>query len=859
MSNDGEEFGDLSLDPDHDPDLNLSRQDILVKDAEEGQENDMQFYDDQHIKQLIENYSLSAHDLSDCSLRDNDEALPERGSPASPDQFGHHTAHINIQEINPTDEDLGSRGHFPQVNAPSLELSRNNTPRKSLTIQPALGNSNLGAEARMKYEKNLLRKAHTHKNQMHDAIKNAASKIVEEFQKESVECLREQNLRLEGIVQHKETLLSNALLRCDELQETIDLMKAEDDRELELLRGKIVQKAQLQRDKMKEVLDQREKELNNVIARLQQSELDNNLLKDSIESKLEEIVEQLEREKVVSSSYKSREFELSNELERMKREAMAKARQLESSMIAIQEKDSKIKELTVYLDQEEEESNNLRKAMHARDQQLDNTEREVTRLKGIIHELGLTDHSKHFEKPDHNSRGKEESMTDEERLQYEWQIKELNRQIGLLRSNPKAFGTQKSSDEDSQPLFARSRSTERTTEDKSEQCSLMQSTFRKSIEAVLMEAGATEATDELSLSELHELLCKTVRQFNFESQRSNEIEIENNTLNEENNRINDLLVRKDKEIEQVRKSLQAEVDKYRNMLQKPQPQPKEVKQSLRTVEHFRAQFVGSASPTKPETRNQSVQVTDEDSGSKTKSLEKLLKDTKQSLATKTKQMEEMERKLETKEEELQLLESSKQEEADLRRKLEQQEKKFALLSQDLASRDKKNIELYESIKKLKAENELQTLVQSTKLIKRPQSSHKKGDKRDAPNKQLQDSAEQLQADLRETKSEMEELYKKVDKFYMERAVLYQTLDQQLKRNRSLAKEINFLRDAMASIEAETQPQSLELEMLSNEETESLLEKILKRATNSISMQKRLRESAEFSELCAAISKSSSRR
>ena len=860
MSNDGDEFGDLSLDPENENDTNRSRHDILVKDSEDGQEHDLQFYDDQHIKQLIENYSLSAHDLSDCSLRDNDEALPERGTTASPDQFGQPTAHINIQEITTADEDFGARGHFPQVNAPSLELSRNNTPRKSLTIQPPAGNSHLGAEARMKYEKNLARKAPQPKHQMHDAIKNAASKIVEEFKKESAEFLKEQNLRLEGLVQHKEALLSNALLRCDELQETIDLLKAEDDRELDLLRGKILQKAHLQRDKMKEVLDQREKDLSGALARLQQSEMDNNFLKDSIEAQLEELVEQLEREKVVSSSYKSREFELSSELERMKREAMAKSRQLESTLHSLQEKDSKIKELSVYLDQEEEESNNLRKALHARDQELEATEREVARLKGVIHDLGLADSGKHSDKPDPHSRGKEEALPDEERLQYEWQIKELNRQLGLLRANPKGFGAQKTSEEDSQPLFARSRSQEPLMEDKSVQCSLMQSTFRKSIEAVLMEAGVTEAVDDYSLSELHELLCKTVRQFNIDCQRSTEIELENGTLNEENNRINDLLARKDREIDQVRKALQTESEKCKSLLQKPQPPQKEAKQTPRIVEHFSAQFPGSTPAAKPETRNQSVQVADEASGAIAKSLEKQLKETKQALAAKSRQIEETERRLERKEEEALLLQGSREEEADLRRKLELQEKKVALLTQDLATRDKKNIELFESIKKLKAENELQSLVQSTKpAAKRPQSSYKRGEKREAPSRQLQESAEQLQGELRETKLEMEDLFKKVDKFYMERAVLYQTLDQQLKRNRSLAKEINFLREAMTSVESETQPRSLELEMLSNEETESLLEKILKRATNSISMQKRLRESAEFTELCAAISKSSGRR
>jgi hypothetical protein len=43
-------------------------------------------------------------------------------------------------------------------------------------------------------------------------------------------------------------------------------------------------------------------------------------------------------------------------------------------------------------------------------------------------------------------------------------------------------------------------------------------------------------------------------------------------------------------------------------------------------------------------------------------------------------------------------------------------------------------------------------------------------------------------------------------------------------------------------------------MLSNEETESLLDVIIKRAFNSASMQRRLRESGDFAELCNVLLK-----
>lgn len=86
MSNeDGEDFDDLSLDQQILGEG--SRQNLISmsggardrEDEEDEEEQDRLIYNDRQLKQMIENYSLSAHDLSDCSLRDQEDAEPERG------------------------------------------------------------------------------------------------------------------------------------------------------------------------------------------------------------------------------------------------------------------------------------------------------------------------------------------------------------------------------------------------------------------------------------------------------------------------------------------------------------------------------------------------------------------------------------------------------------------------------------------------------------------------------------------------------------------------------------------------------------------------------------------------------------
>ena len=87
--------------------------------------------------------------------------------------------------------------------------------------------------------------------------------------------------------------------------------------------------------------------------------------------------------------------------------------------------------------------------------------------------------------------------------------------------------------------------------------------------------------------------------------------------------------------------------------------------------------------------------------------------------------------------------------------------------------------------------------------------------------------------------------------------MYQTIDSQLKKNRTLVKENTFLRETLENFDPA--PKSIELEMLSNDETEELLEKILQRASGSASMQRRLKDSEQFMDLCHSFIKSSSRK
>lgn len=71
----------------------------------------------------------------------------------------------------------------------------------------------------------------------------------------------------------------------------------------------------------------------------------------------------------------------------------------------------------------------------------------------------------------------------------------------------------------------------------------------------------------------------------------------------------------------------------------------------------------------------------------------------------------------------------------------------------------------------------------------------------------------------------------------------------------MVKENAFLREYLDSIS--NVPRTIELELLSNEETEALLDQIIHMAVKSNSMKRRLLESREFSELCGSVLKQGS--
>ena len=373
-------------------------------------------------------------------------------------------------------------------------------------------------------------------------------------------------------------------------------------------------------------------------------------------------------------------------------------------------------------------------------------------------------------------------------------------------------------------------------------------------------------TEEYSLSELHGFLSQTVRGLSLDSQKLVEVESENMRLQSRLRQAEEMNENRESDLAQSKKNHKYEIEKLREQLEEFGNKSPWIRGlgfgggSQNQTRPTRDANVQSVE--KRQLIHKSEQVVDEEIAVKLKELERDVKEANGEIERKKVAIRKLEEKLDKQEERYLEKESLRDaQEDDLTKKNDQLEKKVQSLGVELASKDKNNAELFEALKKMKIEIEAVKPGKEPGLgAKRPQSSYKKGEKGDLGlSKQVLETAEGVQAEINETKLEVDELYKRVDKFYMERSILYQSLDQQLKRNRALAKEINFLRSCVETFESQGSSGSLELEMLSNEETQVLLDKILRRAANSLSMQKKLRESAEFLDLCTAITKSSSRR
>lgn len=780
------------------------------------------------------------------------------------------------------------------MNAPSLELSRTNTPRLSAGLREHT-DAKL-RKGRAQYAQNLPKAVDRPASLFNNGPPQAAQsgrRVAEAVNARVVDSLNQENGRLRSLLNQKEQELHAVCQKREELEDYVGLLKSQSSQEAELVQSRVLQKIKAQREQAQASEYLKEKQMQELIGKLENAENELEAFREAFEEEVEHLTEDLDKANAVASSYKAQDSEKSQELEKLRQELVTKDRNIESFFIRIQEKDRDINEIKLYLRDSEQRITDLQHLLESRDAELEETINENRKIKEHLDEL--------MQSPDRKLQKEETkiaTLDDDDRSKYEWTINELRKQLAsqsALHTNG-ALGkksnlkSDKGSNHDDLILQYSEPHKTVTKEDKSEQCTQLENYFKNLIEYILKENCCLENTYDYSLGELHSLLIRFVRELREEQgklMQENEklhqkVDSYRSKLTDESQRdsvgklSNQIKLLKD-DNENLRNIIHSQKGEIISMSQRstaksglPKSLQHKSSQATQTGASVAKQRDAGGQTERPRVAEFCAMANDDAGLEKARTLEKAAKDARHDAAVKAKLVRELEAQKTLLEEEITRLKSQTEADSEGRRKGDLLEKKINLLHQDLAAKDKKNIELFELIKKLRAENENlnETIkINSDKLFPSKLTSKRtpSASKPLALSKQakvvsidIDSHVNKVNDEVREAQAELSDLYKKVvfskkvDQFYAEKGILYQSLDSQLKRNKNLVKENSFLREYLENMS--NVPRTVELELLSSEETEALLDQIIHMATNSNSMKRRLLESDDFKELCGSVLK-----
>jgi chromosome segregation ATPase len=699
-------------------------------------------------------------------------------------------------------QDRDDKDAFPNVNAPSLELSRTNTPRLSAGLRD---HSDIKSKkVKTHYTKNLAKtidgQSSLYGPSHQKAAKQSLRRILETFNSRMVDSLSKENAQLRTLVSQKNDELISVTQKQEEMEEYVGILKSQSAQEAELVQSRILQKIKGQREQALASEQFKEKQIQELVAKLQYTETEFDTATEVLEEELEHLAEEMDKANVLVSSYKAQEGERSQEIERLRQEVVTRDRKLETLVLRLQEKERDANEIKLYLRDSEKRIGDLQQVLESRDAEFEELLNENRKIKDHLEEL-----MQNPERKVHKEEPKLGTMDEDERSQLEWTINELKKQLAvqnshLVNSTQARNGHMKSDKMNSlegysSPVFEPLKQV--STADKSEQCTHLENYFKSLIEYILKENRCLENTYGYSLGELHSYLTRFVQDLSTkQSQLLQENDLLRQKIDNLRSKVTDessrdsvsILVNQMKLIkddnESLRNIVQTQKEEIiglstalsqRSSAKNGMPRSLQAKSNsfTQTTASFGRLKDHACQTEKAKAEDLGVQVFDDVLAEKTRQLEKTVKEVRHDVSIKSKLIKEQETQKTQLEEEIRRLKSQTEQHSDGRRKTEQLEKKLALLSQDISAKDKKNLELYDEIKKLKVEND--SLNEALKINSDKSFSAKMSSKRTQstvkplsttkPSKtllhDLDAHVDKVNEEVREAKSELGELYKKV--------------------------------------------------------------------------------------------------
>lgn len=754
----------------------------------------------------------------------------------------------------------------------------------------------------------------------------------------------------------------NWVFHHEQLQAKFDLLQAETNEDIDIMVEKMLGHAKMQIEQLKTLLEQKDEEIAQLIHNMKFLEIENKSLKNTIQNEMKEIVDEIEKGKVIAESYRMKQVQLEKLVEDKDNTAWTLNQKLEEMSEVIKQKDGLVKEREFNLMEANNRMKEMINLLKMREEEIGKMQDENSKLKQVIEQF-----KNGAEEKEEKKQEETKDITNQERMRYEFENQQLRRRIKELEkstqeriNNPndggnifsqlvqEDFGIESLKpveDNHGQDGYGVDFQNQFNQNNQEVQCKIIEEMFGEWLSLLLIENSLCENCEDMNLGELQQNVRISLKKYvnqveelivNREDRRNIEDEVKGKLGRKFKKEIEDLkkmVIEKETEIGNLieentnlgqkyqtmhkrsveeKADLREEMERWRDEyeekiqdleseLEMPRPNSDYLEMDREEVrvtkcKETQTQIGDTENPkTKANVEMRETAAMTEFSNSITfaaqvnisddqneiqrlklksaiEELESKVRHSKARIAEKNKVISDLKTKCRCLEERMEKVKEeafnvTERGTAQLSTHIKSLEDKLSTRNKDLRGKDKKNVELYKEIKQLKKDNSslneknenlseeiLRLHQQYKKQLKDTERDNKiKEQGEEKRREMIQDYVEEairVKQELEKVKIETVEMYQKLDQLYVEKNILYETLNKQLARNKMITKENEFLRLTLDN--TNNSPQTIELELLSSDETKELLKIILSKAAKSKSLQRSIKTCKEFKELCRKL-------
>jgi len=712
------------------------------------------------------------------------------------------------------------------------------------------------------------------------------NKVILDMEENEVKILRRELKELFENIQLLEKEIRNVKFRNSDLEEDIELLRSKSNKDIELLRGRILEQAKMQINQLKTLLEKKLEEQGMILHNNKVQAIEIEKLEVTLKSQQAIFEQELAREKAIASSYKHHTDDQNKKIENLNEEIWRKDNRIKELLGLVGNKDQESSTQQSQIKEDKDRIEALINDIHVLHTDNRGLQVEIKKLKDIIAKFNLGTSEEKL------SKSYDLGPNQEDLMKYKFEVNNLRKQLATNKERMNIDTStaetqckiieemvrdwfililtenQISDDQDPDDLTTGEMQHKirlALKKHREEQESKDLERFENAPSKIEFETQSPEIKSNLqlmseiaaqkeSISNLQSII-ESIKRESF--QKDGVISI---LKEERNNALNSLMKIK----EQQNLQLQSKKTEFEAVKKPTAPVVQEQSKqacsldivTLKSLQYFgmetECSFETKATMTKYDLTDEAAQVCleQEEYENKISRKSEKIKELKNKLQIKEKKIVELEKEYEQLREKMQedFNQASQRDNDALSVKVKTLQEKVNSQKRDITIKEKLTKNLTSDLKTSRIElKDLQIQLEALRIDLDKEKAKVKAIKKST---KKQGDSSSLKAELLSIKADSEELFSSLEELTTEKALLTEALEIQLSQFADARKENKFLSDKLNEYLA--QPPSLELELLSQEETQALLESIIKKAVKSNSLIKEIARLQEFGILCKKI-------